>query len=797
MKKRAKIALFLSALAGVILISIQASPPVNTGTNGTSRDWERDAPIADSFWVMKLATPLADGSNMLIKVKYLPDSTLPQTIYVFHDNDYSTAFHDNGVYPDAVASDFVYTTSFYQSDITSFVNQFKSLESTIATSGGYVEFKGHAGTEFTSDLPVFDDVSFGNNQWVFVNKGLLSAIDCGSNLKREYSLFITDLSVVEDPARTFKIWDNSATPQGPSGNPKGVWTFGTMMSNMANGNVAPRIFIKEWLRQWTNTTTVNGQSIAPRTDIVPLMIAPWLRVAKNNATLTVTISNWEQIMTDLTTTEEERLLDYAPFKLTAIVNRLDLHSNVSYVPSAMKNVGETRFIFTLIAPMDFTYNMVSNFRGKPVIQPDQIPVGSQDLADWEGFNVIFEYGNVVGNKCDLQAFAQQWYNLSTLGSFPPTGTNTAYNDALEAITNTVTSANANPGKTNGSAINRIRTHERIFFEPNKNWQPAKWEFRQFELDASSKTLKQAPLTNTPINDANFVTGGGLVETNFMDGAQQTTTGVGGTDQTVYAFMNWAFSATVINSVLNGMHNIPVLFPGTTDPFLAGAGKTDGDKVHHWNFWWYNDLAVYKTNSSIFSAKTKSEVRRQISLNTCQGCHNGETKGIFNQVRPLGYGESANYWNSVPDNVYRKMDDRQYSPQIVTINRGRTSISSTVSVPNNEYVSGLRHIQNVSAFLTGVSYTGTGFTGTYDDDNLGTEFKPDNSLDGLYYVNYPTNCGKQGLSSFPYEDGKFGYNDLLMRKQRMCTLLSSSCTPAGDVTSIIIDLASTGPSPDGH
>lgn len=48
-----------------------------------------------------------------------------------------------------------------------------------------------------------------------------------ANIDPKRELMITDLSVVNDPARTFDVCSNAGTPMG-------IWTFGHLMSEMAN-----------------------------------------------------------------------------------------------------------------------------------------------------------------------------------------------------------------------------------------------------------------------------------------------------------------------------------------------------------------------------------------------------------------------------------------------------------------------------------------------------------------------------------------------------------------------------------
>ena len=93
-------------------------------------------------------------------------------------------------------------------------------------------------------------------------------------------------------------------------------------------------------------------------------------------------------------------LSKAPFRLLAIVNRLDLRDQVAYGGTSG---GELRFVFMYMPP-----GCVST--GQP-------------------FEVILKYGLPVSGCLNLKAFATQWKALDALR----TGS-AAYNAALEAIT---------------------------------------------------------------------------------------------------------------------------------------------------------------------------------------------------------------------------------------------------------------------------------------------------------------------------------------------------------------------------
>lgn len=223
------------------------------------------------------------------------------------------------------------------------------------------------------------------------------------------SQVITSVSVVTDPGRT-------RNPCTGAGNPNGVWTFRHVMEGLANQPVTginPADLTLNWLQNWLNGAPVNGFPLPVRTAI-------------NNI-----INNWPLVGGKLD-------LNQSPFRLLAIVNRIDLAGSVSYGP-----VGgaEGRLVFGLVDPVSCTP------------QP---------------FEVIFEY-LVPRNTCTtLRSWAQAWEQLSTL----PLGS-ASYNAALAALTEQFVAAGASPAKLNGSAIGQVRTNDFELASP--------WELREFRL----------------------------------------------------------------------------------------------------------------------------------------------------------------------------------------------------------------------------------------------------------------------------------------------------------------------------
>ncbi|HRY16711.1 MAG TPA: hypothetical protein P5330_12675, partial [Candidatus Competibacteraceae bacterium] len=248
------------------------------------------------------------------------------------------------------------------------------------------------------------------------------------NIEIDRSLLITDLGVVEDPVRT-----------DPTTDIPGVWTFRHLIEQMA-GNQDPAEFALRWLETWEQERMINGSLAPARPNIRPLVIDPWLQASGG-----------------------QRLdLRKAPFKLLAIVSRIDLREHDQ---RQAKNAGEGRFIFGVLDE--------SGLPLPPVAGPAP-----------GGFTVIFEYEMPAETMDELRRWAEDWSDLSrfALGS-------QEYNAALEAITRRFTDQNAAPDQPNGSALAQIRTNEIALASP--------WELREFVIDDRTGLLRLHPVALTP------------------------------------------------------------------------------------------------------------------------------------------------------------------------------------------------------------------------------------------------------------------------------------------------------------
>jgi hypothetical protein len=328
----------------------------------------------------------------------------------------------------------------------------------------------------------------------------LQALAAPGSIDPARSLLIRDPSVVEDPTRTFN-------PCTGVGTPMGKWTFGYLMEQMANQPVTginPSAFVRQWLRHWENNIAVNGWGVPLRPSVVNSIITKWVNASGGpNAPLNLKI---------------------APFKLLAIVNRIDLRGSGGYTTN---NAGEARFVFGAV---DLT---------------------SRGCAPLE-MTVIFEYG-IDKKDCDeITDWAKQWAKLS----FIPLGS-PAFNAALEAITEQFAKAGVAPHKVNESALNQVRTNE--FLPP----VTAPWELREFRLTMG----KEDPLPPT----------GQLIETTVKQNPDEVLNNT----LTLADYINGN-----CGPILSDSHIVPLNFPRNPgDPPMPNPpGFLGGNSFVPPNFW---------------------------------------------------------------------------------------------------------------------------------------------------------------------------------------------------------------------
>ena len=488
------------------------------GNQVPGRDLREDPPVVESVAVRPLPSPTAEG-NAVVLVQFARDEKLPPQLTVDLENGRLT-LHDDGKNGDERAQDSVFS-AVTKLDLDDLRRQREQQFS-----------RGQDGVvpTFVNRRRVSED-RVSSLRERFIRPDLLDLTPFGlpGTVDPARSLMITHPGVVGDPTRT------RTACAGAGSSSTGKWSFGYLMEQMANqpvSGVSPSDFTAKWLQKWTDNQTINGWTVAERDLIQSQIIDPW-----------VAASGGPGSPLDLSK---------APFRLLAIVNRVDLRGNLVYGGGS---AGEGRFVFNAVA-----------------LKSNCAPLR---------FLVIFEYGVKKKGCKDVKAWGQQWKDLDAHVVGSP-----AYNAALEAITEQFVKAGADPAKPNGSALNQLRT--------NENSLDPLWELREFQIVKGGVleevTVKQTPdltLNKTPT----------LVS--YVDG-----------------------NAALI---IAQKHNVPEQFP-------AGSKFLGGSSLTPFGIFWDDPLAPPPI--------ANREARHMFSLQTCNGCHAGETRTTFTHVTQAPFGAAV-------------------------------------------------------------------------------------------------------------------------------------------------------------
>lgn len=391
------------------------------------------------------------------------------------------------------------------------------------------------------------------------------------------SLFITSPTVVLNPQRT---WD----PCTGAGTQGGVWTFAHLMRQMAiNSGTTAETFVLRWLEQWLNNQTINGDVVPARTAMFNQVIQPWATASGVTAQLLINSSGqrFVQLSGPLN-------LNIAPFRLLSIINRLDLGRTASgfsgyggSMTSQPVDAGELRFIFQ-------------------VVQPNPWGGGSQATCGLKPFTVIFEYGVPITGCSNVVQWARNWTMLNQFGGFTA-----PYLSHLQTLTQSVVMNGVAPTKGNQSALNQIRT--------NENALNTRWELREFTLTDENPPAN----TDTPSN--------GLLRKHTV---AQTP------DDAVFP----AVGSPVISNFVMNVVKPSVPLPVGPLPANCSSGHTVPFTFGGFNFRGGNSL-VAPTHWEASGANPGNSqdvcARHQFSLNTCNGCHFGDTQTPFTHVSTGG------------------------------------------------------------------------------------------------------------------------------------------------------------------
>lgn len=511
----------------VFLLSMGCKPSEKLPPSGPSRlnpDFKRNPPRAEKTTLTRLAEETAEGNTILV-VKFARESQLADSVAIMLEQR-EVILRDDGQGVDEQADDgkFSAVVNIPEEEIVATQQHLDSLRQRFPTVPVFEQRRLVSQRE----LPIIDLERFRERLPIdFIPAGIPGVVD------EARTLMITSTLVVDDPSRTFNPCTNAGTPMGS-------WTFGHLMREMANEpetGINPSDFVRRWLNRWKFPQVVNDDFIPARLDIQNQIIAPWEVASGVGPGGPLDLAK-------------------APFRLLAIVNRVDLRENFVYGGGS---AGEARFVFCAV------------------------DANCQPLR----FTVIFEYGIKKRNCFELKAWAQQWLDLQNHALGSP-----AYNTALQAITDQFVSAGADPTKLpNKSALNQLRT--------NENALVPLWELREFRLfneDSDAGHLRLVTVKQTPDFDLN----GEAVIADYVN--------------------------AIAADILLNQHQVPLEFP-PGQPFLGGAAPTPGGM-----FW---DGPSVPPGPDI----TNPDARHLFSLNTCNGCHAGETNTAFTHIFPAPFGST--------------------------------------------------------------------------------------------------------------------------------------------------------------
>ncbi len=513
-------------------------------------------PAAEDVLVQQIP---GDNQHMLMMANYSKENFSGDFVTLFV-NSQGLVFKDDGKDYDKKKGDGLYT-ALVTANVNEFVRMAAEKYAAIKKAGDKpVYFNGRRIGESPDHVFGFDVQKFRANEPVSIADLTLDAGSPGGSKitkLRNNSVVVTDIGVVEDPART---WN----PCEQKGNINGPWTFNTIMRQLASTsptNIASdeqvSDFVKNLINNWSSEQVINGDTVTPRLKAESIILTPWFNKSEAAGAPAGQLD-----------------MRFAPFKLTAITNRFDLRAGERNGTTS-NPAGEARFVFCLINP---------------------------DCTAAMEMTLILEYGINVANTCQAkQTWAVQWYNLKdmAIGS-------SEYNSALQAITDQFSLCGNNPSKPNQSCLNQLRTNETVLAESLDTT-----EFREFVLDDATHLLKGHALGQTPANKYN-------AKLNNPDVARMAK------------YVN--DNAKAIKDEVN---TVPALFQDSF--FLGGRSSITGPavglppNVYYWDGGGVKGDAAFIRNNN---------ARERFSINTCNGCHAGESQTNLTHIDPVFFGTQA-------------------------------------------------------------------------------------------------------------------------------------------------------------
>ena len=426
-------------------------------------------------------------------------------------------------------------------------------------------------------------------------------------------LLITSLEVVNGPEATYP----------------GPWSFGHLMDE-AFGKDLSRNTVATWLDQWAKGepgTSPESPGVPGREALDERLIAPW-----------------RQRDGHVPGTEWLPDFSHAPFRLLAIVNRMDLgkHAAPPAPPPddlpgfhnppggygtrstlADSDAGEARLVFGAV-----------DSNGKP-------------LAG--GMTIIFEYGLDAPAERPTRPYdwALAWHRLGARKSF-----DADYRTDLARLTRLFTDRRetlATAGKAReNDLLQRLAAEagsaslQLLRVRINDGACGTLREFREFIPETGKLAI--APLPGTP--DDSFFVQGSLANRVLSDWlAEQRVAPVSQRDNPRAAKTEIPPSFTLPPNFVSAGKSLPVK--------THVAQVRDNDATFHWDGWGLRDEGL----------------RRAFSMQTCCGCHCGDTSSTFFHIAPASAESEATL------SKFLRTDGSRWRPKDPS--NGRSFLSSEI------------------------------------------------------------------------------------------------------------------------
>jgi hypothetical protein len=430
----------------------------------------------------------------------------------------------------------------------------------------------------------------------------------------EKELIITDLKVVD-----------SGLAQFP-----GPFSFGHLVTELA-GDQEPGEFVLNWLGIWEKEQFVNTFRVPPRPAIREKVIESWQR---SDGYDSESGERWKPNF------------ENAPFRLLAIVNRLDIASSFRFVMrDGGCNVMPTRALDGRYGGSSSTDSILRRQDPEPrenqlLFRPLRGSAAEVRLVygviDENGeplkpdFTVIFEYGLPLpelkeGQRGTLLGHAVRWHRLGGFRDFDSTYLETLAN-LTRMGTDRQSAVVAGLPNLNPPPLKHLRTNDGALGEGR--------EFREFVL-AENGNLEPDPLDNTPAAI-------------FFDRESKLNRELGGIMQgsPVQIIETGFFIPAVIsgNALGRNMFRVPGGKYGAP-PDLAVLG---GNAIIYGN-----DATACWSSPNL----TDPMARHTISKDSCIGCHAGETATTdCVHIKSRRAGEPAELSAFLTDRTFSKFKD---------------------------------------------------------------------------------------------------------------------------------------------